>query len=88
MTALQSRSPAQHEFSPRHPTFALEDALASDWHGGSAFRTAWFNAMSMLFPLGEKFFIDSVRVYEDQIDDPRLLKEIIAFQGQEAIHRQ
>ena len=55
---------------------------------GSAFRTAWFNAMSMLFPLGEKFFIDSVRAYKDQIDDPQLLLEIVAFQGQEAIHRQ
>ena len=88
MTQLQSYSPEELEFSPRHPSFELREALASDWHGGSAFRTAWFNAMSMLFPLGEKFFIDSVRVHRDQITDPRLLKEITAFQGQEAIHRQ
>jgi predicted metal-dependent hydrolase len=88
MTQLQSQSPDGHQFSPRHPSFELEQALATDWHGGSAFRTAWFNAMSMLFPLGEKFFIDSVRAYRAQIDDPQLLKEITAFQGQEAIHRQ
>jgi len=44
--------------------------------------------MSLLFPLGEKFFIDSVRHYRNQIDDPKLLDEITSFQGQEAIHRQ
>ena len=86
MTSL-SHSPDGHEFAPRHPEFALEQALASDWHGGSAFRTAWFNAMSMLFPLGEKFFIDSVRHYRQQIEDPQLLREVTAFQGQEAVHR-
>jgi len=88
MTQIQSKSPDGLEFSPRHPGFEIEAALATDWHGGSAFRTAWFNAMSMLFPLGEKFFIDSVRNFRDRIDDPKLLKEINAFQGQEAIHRQ
>ena len=49
--------------------------------------TAWFNAMSMLFPLGEKFFIDSVRYFADEIEDPKLLEEIASFQAQEATHR-
>jgi hypothetical protein len=87
MTDTQSYSPESLAFGPRRPLFDLAQALASDWHGGSAFRTAYFNAMSMLFPLGEKFFIDSVRFFKDEIDDPRLLKEIIAFQGQESTHR-
>lgn len=87
MTDTQSYSPESLTFGPRRPSFDLAQALASDWHGGSAFRTAYFNAMSMLFPLGEKFFIDSVRFFKDEIDDPRLLKEIIAFQGQESTHR-
>jgi predicted metal-dependent hydrolase len=57
MTALpQSHSPEHLEFGPRRKSFDIEAALATDWHGGSAFKTAWFNAMSMLFPLGEKFF--------------------------------
>ena len=87
MTDTQSYSPESLTFGPRRPSFDLAQALASDWHGGSAFRTAYFNAMSMLFPLGEKFFIDSVRFFKDEIDDPRLLQEIIAFQGQESTHR-
>jgi predicted metal-dependent hydrolase len=87
MTVHQSNSPHDLQFGPRRPSFDLAASLARDWHGGSAFRTAWFNALSMLFPLGEKFFIDSVMAFRDQIDDPRLLEEIRAFQGQEAIHR-
>ena len=88
MTAIpQSHSPEGLEFGPRRKSFDIDEALATDWHGGSAFRTAWFNGMSMLFPLGEKFFIDSVRHFIDEIEDPKLLEEIAGFQAQEATHR-
>jgi predicted metal-dependent hydrolase len=84
---VQSMSPADLHFGPRRKQFDLRTALASDWYAGSAFRTAWFNAMSLLFPLGEKFFIDSVCYFRDEIKDPRLQKEIAGFQAQEATHR-
>ena len=88
MTVLrQSLSPEGLQFGPRRKRFDIEEALATDWHGGSAFVTAWFNAMSLLFPLGEKFFIDSVLHYEDDIDDPKLLQEVAAFRAQESTHR-
>jgi len=87
MLPKQSMSPAELEFGPRRPDFEIDDLLAGDWHGGSAFRTAWFNALSMLFPLGEKFFIESVVAFKDQVSDPRLLEEIRSFQAQESVHR-
>lgn len=88
MPALpQSQSPPGLEFGPRRKAFDIEAALATDWHSGSAFITAWFNAMSLMFPLGEKFFIDSVVCFIDQIEDPRLLSEIAAFRAQESSHR-
>jgi len=83
----QSQSPAGLEFGPRRKSFDIETALAADWHGGSAWLTAWFNAMSLLFPLGEKFFIDSVVHYDGEIDDPRLREEIAAYRAQESTHR-
>jgi predicted metal-dependent hydrolase len=43
--------------------------------------------MSLLFPLGEKFFIDTVVHFIDEIDDPRLREEIAAFRAQESTHR-
>lgn len=42
--------------------------------------------MSMSFPSGEKGFIDSIRHYEDQITNPKLLNEIRGFYQQEGIH--
>ena len=83
----QSLSPDDLDFSPRRKSFELEEVLASDWHGGGAYRTAWFNAMSLLFPLGEKFFIDSVCHFLDEIEDPKLRQEIASFRAQEATHR-
>lgn len=83
----QSHSPQGLAFGPRQKSFELDDALTSNWHGGSAFRTAWFNAMSLLFPLGEKFFIDSVVHFQGDISDPELRQEIAAFRAQESTHR-
>ena len=83
----QSNSPAGLEFGPRRKEFGLQEALAKNWYAGSLFKTAWFNSMSLLFPLGEKFFIDSVCHFQEHIDDPQLLAEISAFRAQEATHR-
>ena len=83
----QRRSTDGLAFGPRRKSFNIEAALASDWHGASAFITAWFNAMSLLFPLGEKFFIDSVVHFLDEINDPQLREEIAAFRAQESTHR-
>ena len=60
------------------------------WCGGDAFRTAWFNALSMSFPQGEQFFIDSVRAGVQtlpEVERARFEPAIKAFIGQEATHR-
>jgi hypothetical protein len=87
MTANQSKSPDDHKFKPRKPSFNFA-GLSGEWQGGSAFATAFENSFSMLFPQGEKVFISSVKAFEDKIDDPKLLNEIKAFYAQEAIHTQ
>jgi len=84
---LLSQTPEDVSISPRNRQYAIEEALAGDWFDNHPFKTAYFNAMSLTFPLGEKFFIDSVRHYADQIDDPKLQAEIRGFCGQEGFHR-
>jgi uncharacterized protein len=68
----------------------LEAPLPRHWCGGDAFRTALFNALSMSFPVGEQFFIDSVRAGLEQLR-PALREDFAAeargFIGQEATHR-
>ena len=73
--------------APRNREHEIAECLARDWLENHPFKTAWFNALSITFPLGEKFFIDSVRHYQDQVSDPKLLQEISGFCGQEGIHR-
>jgi predicted metal-dependent hydrolase len=72
---------------PRDRSHEIADALATDWLDNNAFLTAFFNTMSITFPVGEKFFIDSVRHYRGDIIDPALLQNIKGFCGQEGFHR-
>jgi predicted metal-dependent hydrolase len=68
----------------------LEQPVARHWCAGDAFLTAWFNALSMSFPIGEQFFIDSVRNGLKALPPERqapLQAEVQGFIGQEATHR-
>lgn len=56
------------------------------FHGDDPFLSAFMAAMSSVFPDGERFFIDSVRHYQDALKDPTLKAEVRAFIGQEAHH--
>ncbi|MET1078292.1 MAG: metal-dependent hydrolase [Pseudomonas sp.] len=83
---MASSTPFGLQIRPRHLDFQLPDPLPRHWHGGDAFKTHLFNAMSVLFPDGERFFIDSVRQFRDRIEDPVLKAQISGFIGQEGHH--
>jgi predicted metal-dependent hydrolase len=68
----------------------LEAPFARHWCGGDAFRTAFFNALSMSFPVGEQFFIDAVRNGYKELpaaEQQKYKAEVQGFVGQEATHR-
>ncbi|WP_372658673.1 metal-dependent hydrolase [Hydrogenophaga sp.] len=68
----------------------LEQPIARHWCAGDAFLTAAFNALSMSFPVGEQFFIDSVRNGLESMSDEQKQRhqgEARGFIGQEATHR-
>lgn len=68
----------------------LQTPLPRHWDGGDAFRTALFNALSMSFPAGEQFFIDSVKKGLARLQGDareRFEREARGFIGQEATHR-
>jgi uncharacterized protein len=68
----------------------LDVPIARHWNGDDAFRTAWFNALSMSFPVGEQFFIDSVRMGLAALPAAQheaMAAEVQGFVGQEATHR-
>ncbi len=56
------------------------------WFGGDPFITRMFDALSLTFPIGERYFIQSVRLFRDQISDPDLQNRVTDFIKQEAQH--
>ena len=66
--------------------FGLDGDIPKYWMDNDPFKTRFFDAMSTLFPMGEKFFITSVREFKDQITSPKLQQEVKDFTRQEAQH--
>lgn len=66
--------------------FGLDGDIPKYWFGGDAFKSRFFDAMSTLFPEGERFFINCVRDFRDQVTDPKLAADVTDFIRQEAQH--
>jgi hypothetical protein len=81
------RGVAMPAITTRRLNIDLSKGFALHWLGGDAFRTQFFNALSMLFPIGEQCFIDSVRAALPQLSDATMREQAHAFIGQEATHR-
>jgi len=62
------------------------DAIPHDWYGGDAYSTTLMGALSLLFPEGEQFFVQSVKQHRECIADPELQRQVAGFIGQEAMH--
>ena len=68
----------------------LDTPFASRWCGGDAFRSAFLSALSMSFPVGEQYFMDSVRAGLKTLppaERERFAPEVQGSVGQEATHR-
>ena len=54
----------------RRIEFEFGDDIPEFWYANDPIRTLLLAGMSGGFPEGERFFIDSVRHYQDQVKDP------------------
>ncbi|NVJ59365.1 MAG: metal-dependent hydrolase [Gammaproteobacteria bacterium] len=57
------------------------------WLENDPFKTHFMNALSITFPIGEKFFVQSVQPFFDKVEDAKLKDDIVKFIKQEANHR-
>ncbi len=85
MTATALPTPADLAITPRDRRFGRSAATPRLWHGGRVEATAIYNALSATFPIGEAFFVESVRAFRDGAP-PKLAGEIKGFTTQEIIH--
>ncbi|SEQ48655.1 metal-dependent hydrolase [Sphingobium sp. YR768] len=78
-------TPTDLTITPRDRRFARDRRAARHWLNGDPIATAFFNALSITFPRGEAYFIESVRAFRDGVPD-KLAGEIAAFIKQEVVH--
>ena len=77
----------QSSVSVRNLRFAIDDGnVPRFWHGGRKSVTAFFDNLSIFFPVGERFFVASVRAHQHCVKDEALARDVRAFCGQEGIH--
>ncbi len=70
----------------RSKEFSLNVDKILSWHKDGKNVSQFFNTLSLFFPEGERFFINSVRYFRGEIEDEHFQKAIRAFIGQEAMH--
>jgi predicted metal-dependent hydrolase len=71
---------------PRQLNFRVPESAPRYFYDNNGTATLFFAMLSAIFPPGEDFFVESVRRFRDQIDDPELKAQVSGFIGQEAIH--
>lgn len=59
--AMSTHPAAPTELTVRRLSVDLSQGFSRHWNGGDAFLTAYANALSMSFPVGEQSFIDAVK---------------------------
>jgi predicted metal-dependent hydrolase len=74
------------EIEVRPLRFQIDSSVPRYWHGGRRSVTTFFDNLSVFFPGGERFFVQSVRAYEKHVTDERLAADVRAFCGQEGAH--
>ena len=87
MNAIKWRKPNNVTIKPQRMGFKFDPQKVPDkWLYNNAFLTTWMESLSILFPEGEEFFVDSVRQVRGTISDKDIQKQISGFIGQEAMH--
>lgn len=86
MTTATANQETTHGIEVRRMDIAFTDAIPKLWFDDNALLTCLFSALSVGFPSGERFFVQSVLHYLPEIEDADLRSRVRAFVGQEANH--
>lgn len=81
----RDKTPTDLTITPRDRRFGRGMTQKRWWMRGDPIATAFYNALSITFPRGEAFFVESVRAFRDGVP-PKLEAEINAFIKQEVMH--
>ncbi len=80
-----NKTPANLTITPRDRRFGRELQQKRWWMNGDPVASAFHNALSITFPRGEAFFVESVKAFREGTP-PKLAGEIRSFVTQEVMH--
>ncbi len=80
-----AKTPADLTITPRDRRFGRNLEQKRWWLNSDPVASAFHNALSITFPRGEAFFVESVKAFRDGAS-PRLAAEIRSFVHQEVMH--
>ena len=81
----QTKTPQELAIQRRDYQFGRDNPHPRWWMGNDPIATAFYNGLSALFPLGERFFMDSVKSFRHATDG-KLKDQVADFLFQEAMH--
>jgi predicted metal-dependent hydrolase len=84
--AFERRAPSPREVRPRHTAFHFPASLPRHWAGGSAAKTALFNAVNLFIVPFEDFMVRVMRAELPHLREEGLRRQVRGFMGQEATH--
>lgn len=85
MSEVASSAPAR-SIEPRQFMLQIPDGTPRHWLGDDPYMTHLMNAFSLMFPQGERFFMDAVRAFRDAVKSDALKRDVRGFMAQEALH--
>lgn len=74
------------EIKVRRVNFQFKKDTSKFYYKNNPFSTSFINVLHILFPTGERFFVNSVLKHQKSIKDEKLKKQVRNFCGQEGIH--
>lgn len=70
----------------RRVNFNFEKKNPRFYYKNNPFSTHFINALHIVFPTGERFFVNATLKHKNKIEDEKLKKQVRNFCGQEGIH--
>jgi predicted metal-dependent hydrolase len=80
-----TRNQPQAPIEVRSPKISF-DGVPRRWLAGDPIGTSLCNAVNLLFPAGERFFVRSVHRYLNRLENPELKERVRSFSKQEGHH--
>jgi hypothetical protein len=74
------------EIKVRRVNFSFSKENPRFYYKNNPFSTHFINALHIVFPTGERFFVNSVLKHQKEIKEDKLKKQVRNFCGQEGIH--